>query len=320
MTRLAIWRPESLIGQELKDVLTTRRHLWDDLRLLGPETDSGRVSEIADEATLVHRATKDNLSDVDLLFYCPEPRDPINVPDGLAKRATAIVVAGDEPTEGIPAIVAGVNSRTVAGIERPATLLSAHPAAVALAHLLEPLFELGLESCVASALLPSSTKGQEGIDELLGETRAILAFQPRSEESVFAHQLAFNVAPSPFPGRRIAETVQEVFGRPQVRIAVQASVGGVFHSLLLGAHVQLSGPTEETAVREALAASPIIQFAERPETLGPVDAAGSSSLHLGTIEPSTAPGSFWVRAVMDNLTTGGALNAIGIAEAILQAD
>ena len=82
-------------------------------------------------------------------------------------------------------------------------------------------------------------------------------------------------------------------------------------------------------MREALEASSIIEFGEHPETLSPVDAAGSSSLHLGVIEPSGPPsgspsgsssgepGSFWLRAVMDNLTTGGALNAIGIAEAVI---
>lgn len=193
------------------------------------------------------------------------------------------------------------------------------PAAVALAHLLGPLLGLGLESCAASIVLPSSTKGQEGIDDLLAETRAILAFHPREEKSIFGHQLAFNLLPSPMPGGSIAQTVQEVLGNDQPQVTVQTSLGSVFHSLLIGAHVQLAASTDEISVREALENSPAIEFAESPETLGPIDAAGSNSLHVGTIEASAAPGSFWLRAVMDNLTMGGALNAIGIAEAVLGA-
>ncbi|MCP4203633.1 MAG: hypothetical protein GY769_17065 [bacterium] len=316
---MAIWGTESLLGRELKDTLAQRRDLWDDLRLLGRDPDSSTVSEIAGEAVLIQPGTEENLSDVDILYVCGEPGEPMDIPAGLPEHATTIILAGDEPIDGFPAVVAGVNSDVLARAGQAATLLSAHPAAVALAQLLKPLADLGLESCTASVLLPSSTKGQEGIDELLAQTRSILAFQPRPEE-LFGCQLAFNIAPSSFPGGKIAETVREVLGDDKIRVAVQASIGGVFHSLLVGAHVRLAAPADEAAVRQALEASPSLEFAERPETLGPVDAAGSSSLHLGAIEASTAPNSFWLRAVMDNLTAGGALNAIRIAEAVLESD
>jgi len=319
MTRLAIWGAESLLGRELKGTLAGRRDLWDDLRLLGPQSDSSTVSEIGDEATLILPGTEENLSDVDLLFYCTEPGEAVDIPTGLPERARTIVVSGDQPPDEYPALVAGVNSEDAASAGRPVTLSSAHPAVVALAHLLEPLFALGLQSCEASVVLPSSIRGQEGVDELLAQTRSILAFEPRPVSSIFGHQLAFNIVPSSYSGERIARAVHEVLGRDPFRVAVQASVGGVFHSLLVGVHVGLSSSTDKAAVRKALDTSSIIEFSKHPETLSPIDAAGSSSLHLGTIEPSSAPGRFWLRAVMDNLTTGGALNAIGIAEAVLGA-
>ena len=160
--RLAIWNSESLVGQEIKNSLADRRELWNEIKLLGPEQDSAMVSEVAGEAALVLPATEDNLSDVDLLFYCAQAGEPVEALKGLPDTATTIVLAGDEPTESMPVVVAGINSDDfAAGGEHSATLLSAHPAAVALTHLLAPLAELGLESCVASVVLPGSTRGQE---------------------------------------------------------------------------------------------------------------------------------------------------------------
>ena len=49
----------------------------------------------------------------------------------------------------------------------------------------------------------------------------------------------------------------------------------------------------------------------------PIAAAGSKQVLLGAIEPAGPPGRYWLRAVMDNLTRGGAVNALEIAAAVL---
>lgn len=318
MTRLAIWRAESLLGRELKDTLATRRDLWDDLRLLGPEgSDTSTVSEIDGEAALILPGTEDNLGDIDLLFLCTESGEDIEIPKGVSAETVTIVVSENEPPHGYPSVVAGLTGADAESGGGSPVLVSAHPGAVALAHMLEPLIELGLTSCTASLILPSSVQGQVGIDGLLNQTRSILAFQPLPEDAPFDFQLAFNVVHSPDTGRRIAKTVQDVLGRKDLSVAAQASLGGVFHALTVDAHVRLSPEVQVEALRAALEESKIIEVVGRPDALGPIDAAGSILLKMGQIEEAGSDGEFWLRAVMDNLTAGGALNAIGIAEAVL---
>ena len=52
---------------------------------------------------------------------------------------------------------------------------------------------------------------------------------------------------------------------------------------------------------------------------GPIAAAGSKKVLLGPVEPASGqPGRYWLRAVMDNLTRGGAVNALEIAATVLR--
>jgi len=53
------------------------------------------------------------------------------------------------------------------------------------------------------------------------------------------------------------------------------------------------------------------------DPLGPIDAAATDDVLLGHLR-SESPGSYWLWSVMDNLTRGGASNAIAIAEALLR--
>ena len=315
MTRLAIWNPESLLGRELKDTLAQRRDLWDDLRLLSEASEEGAiVTDIADEAALVLPATAENLEDVDLLFYCAGSAETGQVPDLVPETVATVVVTGDAPVQGLPAAVAGVNAPDTRIVS------SAHSTLVGLAHLLHPLLPLGLEACTASVVLPSSTRGQEGIDSLLNQTRAILAFQSPPEEDIFNFQLAFNLVPSALQSDQLAGSLAAILGTDAgtgTEIAIQSSLGSVFHGLAMGAHVRLSAEANEEQVREALLASPALEFADVPETLGPVTVAASPTIQLAPIESSTVPNCYWLRAVMDNLTLGGALNAVGVAEAML---
>ena len=58
------------------------------------------------------------------------------------------------------------------------------------------------------------------------------------------------------------------------------------------------------------------EAADRPKHLGPIEAAASDKVIFGTVRKDDT-GGFWLWAVMDNLTRGGALNAVEIAEAVL---
>ena len=60
-----------------------------------------------------------------------------------------------------------------------------------------------------------------------------------------------------------------------------------------------------------------MELAESPETVGPVAAATGETILVGEVQDGAGrPGAFWLWAALDNLTRGGAINAIEIAQSI----
>ncbi len=315
MTTLALVNPSSLLGNELKEALERSPGLWTELRLLaGDPEEAGALTELAGAAAMVGPCDREALAGVDLVLRCGEAPDAASLRGLLAPAATLLLVAPAAPPEDAPAIVAGVNlERAVRG----GTLVSPHPAVAALALLLAPLAGFGLDEALAWILQPASMRGRAGLDELLEQTRSILAFRPRPPDAVFGHQLAFNLLPTPAASGPFLAELRQILGeRP--RLGLQIVQAGVFHSLAASLHLRFVDDPGAERLREALAGAPFLRLVERPESLGPIEAAGRDEVLLGALEADPGrPGAYWLWGVMDNLTRGGALNAVAVAEALL---
>jgi aspartate-semialdehyde dehydrogenase len=315
---LAIVEATTLLGKEVRDTLVGKPGLWSEVRLLTTREDElGALSEVAGAATFVRRADADGLSGVDLVFCCGTDEEARQVLTELPESATAVVLATDlkdyAAIAGQP-IVSGVNfSRAQHG----RVLLSPHPAVVLLAHLLHPLRGLGIEEAVATVIQPASMHGDPGIDELFEQTRQIVTMTQRRPSPIFGAQLAFNLLPTPASVQPLSAQLREVLaGDPPA--SLQLLQGGVFHSLAASVYVRFANRADAKSLRRTLGQHSHLELAKKPGHLGPVDAAAHEKILVGAVqeEPST-PGGFWLWAVMDNLTRGGALNAVEIAEEVL---
>lgn len=315
MSVLALINPTTLVGQELREKLEQRSSGNHEIRLLGsrPE-EEGRLTEVGGGAALVKPFEAKALEDADLIFLCGPRASLTDVLKALPPAATAILLAPDAaPDDGVP-VVAGINPEAARRGER---LLSPHPAAVAVAHLLHPLASFAPVEAAATVLQPASMAGQEGLDELFEQTRRVLAFSSERPEQVFGRQLAFNLLPAVGASPALGPVVAGILGG-DVTVSLHVLQGNVFHGLSVSLFLRLEDDPGETAVREALAGSPYLEMVEEPETLSPVDVAARDEILVGRVE--TLPGGggrYHLWAVMDNLTLGSALNAALIAEELL---
>jgi aspartate-semialdehyde dehydrogenase len=316
MSAIAIVHPSSLLGKELTETLENRSKQWRDIRLFStlPE-EIGGLTEVAGAAALVTPYEADSLQGASTVYFC----GPIAANRPLFKDvpagATAVVLSPDATAADGQPVVAGVNSEAA----RPGqVLLSPHPAVVLLAHLLHPLRGLSLQSAAATVIQPASMYGTPGLEELFEQTRQIVAMIERRPTPVFGAQLAFNMLPTAADALPLEEMLGQVMGEP-VPVALQVMQGGVFHSLAVSLYLRFGGPAAGKAtvqsLRKALAAHPYVEVADRPKHLGPIDAAAHDKVIFGTVRKDAA-GGFWIWAVMDNLTRGGALNAIEIVEGL----
>lgn len=325
-SRAAIIEPLTLLGKELRDTLgasPVSDQLFSDVRLLSSIEDQiGNLTDIGKAAAFVARLDDDGLEKVDIAFLCGTAEQTRASLPLLAAGTTAVILSTDATVDDGRPVVAGVNGGRIRRGER---LLSPHPGVILLGHLLAPLRALAIEEAVATAILPASLHDSPGIDELFEQSRQILSLTPRRPTPVFGAQLAFNLLPvraEAGPVEAIAAQLQAVLGgNPPV--ALQTIQGSVFHSLSASVYVRCAQRVDAKALRKVLGQHPFVELARKPSHLGPIDAAAHDKVLVGAVrEEATAadsPGAYWLWAAMDNLTRGGALNALALTEEILQA-
>ena len=189
----------------------------------------------------------------------------------------------------------------------------------------------GLESYVASTYQAVSGAGQQGLDELMAQTRAQLAGESTepSADAVFARPIAFNVLPFIGSGgfgedtdeelkmRRESQKILGVSGLDVSCTAVRVPVLRA-HAVSIVAHFHSACDVEEAVgTLSAAAGVRVQQDCDAAEIWTPQDADGGDDVlvtRLRTV-PGTQP-RLALFAIGDQLRKGAALNAVQIAEAV----
>jgi len=315
VTRVALVHPTSLIGNELRQLLARPECSGWETRLLSVDDEEvGQVTEAGGAAAFVGRVDELAFDELDLAFFCgPLERDR-RAAATLPASVPAVFAATGAGAEDGRAAIAGVRESRRAGSTR---LVSAHPAAVALGLLLDPLGALGLRSARATVALPVSHGEDDGIEELFEETRRLLSFQsPTPRGKARGRQVAYNLAADDAESDAIAAATREALADEDLPLAVQAVRAGVFHGLALQLWVELDEPPSAAELRRRLGSAPAVELARRTATVDPVGVAGGERLVVGAVR-AAGTGAFGVWAVLDNLLRGGALNALELGLELL---
>src|SRR5262249_37755080 len=121
---------------------------------------------------------------------------------------------------------------------------------------------------------------------------------------------------------KVVQETQKILGLPNLPVTCTAVRVPVVISHSESVLVEFEKPVSPAQAREALANSPIIEVWDEPEKAHyptPLDAAGQDPVYVGRIrrDTSSATGlNLWV--VADNLRIGAALNAVRIAEYLVE--
>jgi aspartate-semialdehyde dehydrogenase len=162
-------------------------------------------------------------------------------------------------------------------------------------------------------------KGQEGLDELFEQTRSILSFAEQIPQEVFGGQQAFNLLPLDLSTQEPVSQLHSVLGKEQ-KLALKIVQGSVFHSLSASVFARLAQDPGTDGLQDAFDDYPQTDRVSEPDLLGPITAAAREEILVGSVEPAPGlPGAYWIWGVMDNLTRGGATNALEIAAAAITA-
>lgn len=198
---------------------------------------------------------------------------------------------------------------------------------------LKPLHDAaGLKRVIVSTYQSVSGAGKEAMDELELQTKA-LSEGKEYKSQVFQHQISYNLIPHIdkfLPNgytkeeMKVVQETQKILGLPDLAVTCTAVRVPVFISHSESVLVELEKPLSPEEARKILSNAPACEIMDDPSNAvypTPLDAAGKDPVYVGRIRVDTSSPNglnFWV--VADNLRIGAALNAVRIAEYLLEHD
>jgi aspartate-semialdehyde dehydrogenase len=261
-----------------------------------------------DREVTVEEATPEVLGagDLDLCFFSVGTDASRELVPPAVAEGTVCIDKSDafRLTDGVPLVVAGVNDEVLNGDE-----IVANPncSAIQLACVLNPLREAaGLARVRLATYQSMSGAGDPGIERLRATApmEADLAMDWELEGDEFTEESKL---------RAETQKILDLPGLPIQATCIRVPVL-VGHGQAVWVETQQPLTPEEAS--EALATAPHVRLAEFPTAR---DAAGHDEVLVARIRPDMTDGrglALW--SVNDNLRKGAALNAVQIAEALLE--
>jgi aspartate-semialdehyde dehydrogenase len=231
---------------------------------------------------------------------------------------------------GCPLIVPEVNM--AAARDRPKGIL-ANPncSTIQMVVALAPLHDAArIRHIVVSTYQATSGKGHAAVEELLAQAARVAAGGP-AEPRVFPGPIVQNVLMDWKPGEgdyseeelKMVHETRKILGDPTIGVSPTTVRVPVVTGHSEAVHVQLARPMDASEAKALLRRAPGVSLLDEPYAPGrhpqPIDCAGRDEVFVGRVRNDLAvPGALNLWIVADNLRKGAALNAVQIAERLLE--
>ncbi len=231
----------------------------------------------------------------------------------------------------VPLVVPEVNPHDLAW--HAGIIANPNCSTIQMVVVLNPLHLEGrIKRVVVSTYQAVSGSGQKAVNELESQVRQLFNSQA-PEASVYPHQIAFNCLPqidaftesgyTKEELKMVHETVK-IMGDPSIKVTATTVRVPVFFGHSESVNIEFEEDLAPEEARTILAQSPGVTVADYPEKgLYPMalDAAGQDDVYVGRIRrDTTIPHGLDLWIVADNVRKGAALNAVQIAEALMEKD
>jgi aspartate-semialdehyde dehydrogenase len=232
----------------------------------------------------------------------------------------------------VPLIVPEVNADAVRGFTKKNIIANPNCSTAQLVVALKPLHDFAtIRRVVVSTYQSVSGAGKEGEDELDRQTRSVYSLKD-AEIKKFQKRIAFNLIP------QIDDFMEDGFTReewkmmvetkkildPRIKLVATCVRVPVFVSHSESVNVEFENPITVEEARSILRSAPGIMVIDKHEPGGyatPLDATGEDATYVSRIrEDATVENGLAFWCVSDNLRKGAALNAVQIAEALINRD
>lgn len=328
---VAILGATGMVGQEMLKTLLERDFPAAAIKLLASGRTAGTAVTCMGRSFEVELATPEAFEGVDLVLASAGAKVSRELAPEAVKRGAVVV---DNTSEfrmdpEVPLVIPEINAHALK--EHRGLIANPNCSTAILLMALGPLRALGpIARVVVSSYQSVSGAGHEAVTELYHQTAARLEGRQLAP-SALNKPIAFNLIPQidafldngyTKEEMKFTHETRKIFADPDFRITGTCVRVPVEVGHAVSANVEFAGPVDLAAVRAALGAAPGVALMDDPASATypqPTDAAGQDDVLVGRIRGDVShPNAlnFWV--VGDNLRRGAALNAVLIAESLVE--
>jgi aspartate-semialdehyde dehydrogenase len=330
---VAVVGATGVVGGTMIRMLLEREFPFGDLRLLASARSAGTELDVAGTRHPVEEATPEAFEGVDIaLFSAGGDTSRALAPEAARRGATVIDNSSAwrmDPS--VPLVVSQVNPDDLAWHE--GIIANPNCSTMQLVPVLMALRDaVGLERVVVDTYQAVSGTGGKAIDELKGQIDAHVGGRPL-QSGVYPHQIAFNALPQvdvfldngyTKEEWKVVTESRKILHLPDLRVSCTAVRVPVFVAHSEAVHVETTDPVTPDRARTLFAAVPGVVVQDDPATSTyplATAAAGTDEIYVGRVrqDESIDGGrglAFWV--VSDNLRRGAAMNAVQLAELLVE--
>jgi aspartate-semialdehyde dehydrogenase len=333
--RVAVVGATGAVGSTILGVMRERSFPADEIVPFASERSAGRTIDYGDQDLTVVALSDESIQGFDLALFSAGS----GVSEEWGPRfadAGAVVVDNSSywrMKDDVPLVVSEVNPDALDGHD--GIIANPNCSTMQMVVALKPILDrVGIERLVVSTYQSVSGTGQRAVEELHDQASAVVEAQELPKPAVYPHQIAFNVLPQveyfkdgddyTTEERKMMAETRKILGTPDLGVSATCARVPVYTGHSESINVQTRDPLSPGECRELLGGAPgLIVLDDPADGLYPlaVDAAGRDEVLVGRVrrDPSHERClNLWV--VGDNLRKGAALNAVQLAERIVERD
>jgi aspartate-semialdehyde dehydrogenase len=331
--RVCIVGATGVVGQEMINVLAMRGFPVRDLRLLASERTAGSTLEFNGKELTVQLLGEDSFDGMEIGLFSAggsisEKYAPIASEKGCVVIDNTSAFRMDPE---VPLVVPEVNPHAIGDYTHKGIVANPNCSTIQMVVVLKPIHDVAkIRRVVVSTYQSVSGTGKEAIRELEGQTLAIFN-QGEIRTEVYPHQIAFNCLPhiDVFSENgytkeelKMVDETKKIMEDESIGITATTVRVPVFYGHSESVNIETAKKITPDEIREILAHSPGVKVVDNPgknEYPLAIYAAGKDETFVGRIREDASIDKgidMWI--VSDNIRKGAALNAVQIAEILVE--
>jgi aspartate-semialdehyde dehydrogenase len=328
---VAILGATGAVGKELLDLLAERQFPLKNLKLLASSRSAGSKIAFNGQEITVEVVSENSFKDIDLVLASAGGSTSKKWAH-QAIAAGAVVIDNSSAfrmDDSVPLIVPEINSEAAANHQ--GIIANPNCTTILMGVAIYPLHQVQrIKRIVVATYQSASGAGARAMTEAMVQAQDILnGKQPQAE--VLPYPIAFNLFPHNSPlneqgyceeEMKMINETRKIFGDPDIAITATCVRVPVLRAHSEAINLEFAQPFDVKQARELIAAAPGVKLVEDWQSNYfpmPIDATGKDPVLVGRIRQDLSCDrglELWLCG--DQIRKGAALNAIQIAELLLQ--